>query len=259
MSDPQVEPVTLEVRDGVGIVSLANPPANAISAAVVDGLERAWTAVQDQGLRAMVLASANPKLFCAGADIRRFSEMTQDDTRELLAKMHRLLRAWETSGVVTIAAVNGLAFGGGCEIAMACDLRLAAPKATFGQPEVKLGIIPGFGGTQRLPRLIGHARALEMNLTGDPISAEEAARLGLVNRVVGEDEDLLEVALELATRLAAQAPLAVQQIKQVSGRADVEEGMVAEQQGFLAVFASDDATEGFDAFLAKRPAKWTGS
>ena len=259
MSDPQVEPVTLEVREDVGIAWLGNPPANAISGALVDALERVWEDVERQGLRAMVLASANPKLFCAGADIKAFTQMTDEQCRELLARMHRLLAAWEASGVVTIAAVNGLALGGGCEIAMACDVRLASSRATFGQPEIKLGIIPGFGGTQRLPRLVGHARALEMNLGGEAITAEDAARYGLANRVVGDDEDLLEAALELAGRFAAQAPLAVKQIKQVSGRADPEEGSAAEQQGFLAVFSSNDAKEGLAAFLEKRPAKWTAS
>ncbi len=140
-------------------------------------------------------------------------------------------------GIVTIAAVNGLAFGGGCELAMACDIRIAARSALFGQPEIKLGIIPGFGGTQRLPRLVGTNKALEMNLVGDPILAEEAFELGLVNRMV-EDHELLDTALTWARKLAGQAPLAVAQIKRVSAAGDLDEGIAAEKHGFATAFAS---------------------
>ena len=142
--------------------------------------------------------------------------MGRESGREHLEEIHALGRAWERSPVTTIAAVNGLAFGGGCEIAMACDVRLAARSASFGQPEINLGIIPGFGGTQRLPRLVGPAKALEMNLLGEPISAEEAFEYGLVNRVV-EDHELFDTALAWARKPAGQAPLAVEQIKRVSG------------------------------------------
>ena len=153
---------------------------------------------------------------------------------------HELLRSFGRSNVATIAAVNGLAFGGGCELAMACDVRIAAQSALFGQPEVKLGIIPGFGGTQRLPRLVGENKALEMNLVGDAIGAEEAYVFGLVNRVV-VDHELLDTALAWARKLAGQAPLAVGAIKEVSGRPDLDDGIEAEKAGFAAVFASEDA------------------
>ena len=135
---------------------------------------------------------------------------------------------------MTIAAVNGLALGGGCELAMACDVRLAAFSASFGQPEINLGIIPGFGGTQRLPRLVGPAKALEMNTTGEPISAEEAYEYGLVNRVVA-DHELFDTALEWARKFARQAPLALEQIKRVSHQGDLDEGIAAEKQGFASV------------------------
>jgi enoyl-CoA hydratase/3-hydroxyacyl-CoA dehydrogenase len=160
--------------------------------------------------------------------------------------------------VVTIAAVNGLAFGGGCELAMACDVRIAARSAIFGQPEIKLGIIPGFGGTQRLPRLVGTNKALEMNLVGDPILADEAFELGLANRVV-EDHELLDTALQWARKLAAQAPLAVAQIKAVSGAGDLDQGVEDEKRAFAAVFASGDAKEGISAFLGKRAPDFKGS
>jgi enoyl-CoA hydratase/3-hydroxyacyl-CoA dehydrogenase len=168
------------------------------------------------------------------------------------------MRSMEKSSTVTIAAVNSLAFGGGCELAMACDFRIAAESATFGQPEINLGIIPGFGGTQRLPRLVGTARALELNLTGDPISAAEAFEIGLVNRVV-PDHELHDVALAWARKLGGQAPLAVGAIKRTTaGDADLDEGIAAEKQAFGEIFGSEDAREGISAFLGKRKAAWKG-
>ena len=157
----------------------------------------------------------------------------------------------------TIAAVNSIAFGGGCELSMACDFRLAAESATFGQPEINLGIIPGFGGTQRLPRLVGEGKALEMNLTGDAISAAEAHRVGLANVVV-PDHELFDTAQNWARKLAGQAPLAVEQIKTVSAKGDLDQGIEAEKQGFAKVFTSEDAREGITAFLQKRRPNFKG-
>jgi enoyl-CoA hydratase/3-hydroxyacyl-CoA dehydrogenase len=168
-----------------------------------------------------------------------------------------LLRGFERSEIVTIAAVNALAYGGGCELAMGCDIRLAAFTATFGQPEISLGLIPGFGGTQRLPRLVGTAKALEMNLSGDPISADDAYESGLVNRLVA-DHELFDTTLAWARKLASQAPVAVGQIKQVSGNGDLDAGIEAEKDSFVQAFASEDAREGIGAFLQKRAPKFTG-
>jgi enoyl-CoA hydratase/3-hydroxyacyl-CoA dehydrogenase len=204
-----------------------------------------------------VIASANPMLYCAGADIKAFTKMDEAGGRELLDQGHALLRSFGTSGTVTIAAINGLALGGGCELAMACDVRIAADSAMFGQPEINLGIIPGFGGTQRLPRLVGPGKALEMNLVGDAIAAEEAYEFGLVNRVV-PDHELFDTALAWARKLAGQAPVAVERIKQVSHKADLDEGIEAEKQAFAEAFSSEDAREGISAFLAKRSPKWRG-
>jgi enoyl-CoA hydratase/3-hydroxyacyl-CoA dehydrogenase len=159
------------------------------------------------------------------------------------------------STIATIAAVNGLAYGGGCELAMSADIRIAARSAVFGQPEIKLGLIPGFGGTQRLPRLVGQGRALEFNLIGDPIPAASAEAYGLVNRVV-DDHALLETALNWAKKLAGQAPIAVQQIKTVSGQGDLDAGIAAEIGGFATAFGSEDAKEGISAFLGKRSPNW---
>jgi enoyl-CoA hydratase/3-hydroxyacyl-CoA dehydrogenase len=251
-------PVKLETRGDVAIAWLDNPPANSISPGVVEALRRTWDAVSSsRHIRALVFTSANPMLFCAGADIKAFTKMDAAGGKALLDHGHALLREMETSSVVTIAAVNALAFGGGCELAMACDFRIAAESAVFGQPEVNLGIIPGFGGTQRLPRLVGEARALELNLTGDPVGASEAYQIGLVTRVVA-DHELLDTALAWARKLAGQAPLAVGQIKRVSATADLDAGIEAEKQGFGAVFGSQDAREGISAFLQKRSPRFEG-
>jgi enoyl-CoA hydratase/3-hydroxyacyl-CoA dehydrogenase len=253
-------PVKLETRGEIAIAWLDRPPANSISPEVVQALQKLWDGVAGGGdVRALVFASANPMLFCAGADIKAFTQMDAAGGKELLDQMHGLLRTMESSSVATIAAVNAGAFGGGCELAMACDFRIAAESATFGQPEVNLGIIPGFGGTQRLPRLIGESRALEMNLIGDPISAFDAYEMGLANRVVA-DHELFDTALAWARKLAGQAPLAVEQIKRIGSHppGDLDAGIEAEKQGFATVFASADAREGISAFLQKRTAKFSG-
>jgi enoyl-CoA hydratase/3-hydroxyacyl-CoA dehydrogenase len=196
-------------------------------------------------------------VFCAGADIKAFTKMDEAGGRQLLDQMHALLREMESSSVATIAGVNAVAFGGGCELAMACDFRIAAESASFGQPEINLGIVPGFGGTQRLRRLIGEAKALEMNLTGAPISAEEAYELGLASRVV-PDHELLDTSLAWARKLAGQPPLAVEQIKKVRAEGDLDAGIEAEKQAFATVFGSEDAREGITAFLEKRTAHFKG-
>src|SRR5215208_1781302 len=166
----ETAPVKLDTRGEVAILWLDNPPANSLAPNVVEALEKAWRAIEGTDVRAMILASPNPALFCAGADIKAFTQLDEGGGRQLLSGAHELFRDWEKSRIMTIAAVNGLALGGGCEIAMACDVRLAGYSASFGQPEINLGIIPGFGGTQRLPRLVGAAKALEMNATGEAIS-----------------------------------------------------------------------------------------
>jgi enoyl-CoA hydratase/3-hydroxyacyl-CoA dehydrogenase len=254
---PGGETVKLETRGDVAIAWLANGLMNSVAPQVITDLRAVWEKVEGSGVRALVIASSNPLLFSAGADIKAFTAMDEAAGRELLESGHALLRSFEQSSVATIAAVNGLAFGGGCELAMACDVRVAAQSALFGQPEIKLGIIPGFGGTQRLPRLVGENKALEMNLLGDAIGAEEAYVFGLVNRVV-LDHELLDTALQWARRLAGQAPLAVGAIKEVSGRPDRDDGIEAEKAAFGAIFASEDAREGIGAFLGKRQPTWRG-
>ena len=205
-----------------------------------------------------IIASANPMLFCAGADIKAFTQMDAAAGKALLDAMHGLLRDMERSSIATIAAVNALAFGGGCELAMACDVRIAAESAIFGQPEINLGIIPGFGGTQRLPRLIGEAAGAGDEPDRRSDLGRDGRALGLVNRLV-PDHELFDTALAWARKLAGQAPLAIEQIKQVSAAGDLDAGIEAEKRGFATVFASEDAREGIAAFLRKRTPKFTGN
>jgi enoyl-CoA hydratase/3-hydroxyacyl-CoA dehydrogenase len=254
------EVVKIESRGGgVAIAWLANGQMNSIAPQVIEDLGKVWKQVKksEPPVRALVIASSNPFLFSAGADIKAFTSMDEEGGRALIDSAHALLREFESDGVATIAAVNGLAFGGGCELAMACDVRIAARSAIFGQPEIKLGIIPGFGGTQRLPRLVGENKALEMNLVGDPILAEEAFELGLINRMVA-DHELLDTALAWAHRLAGQAPIAMEQVKGVSAKGDIDDGIEAEKGGFATAFASADAQEGIAAFLGKRAPRFRG-
>jgi enoyl-CoA hydratase / 3-hydroxyacyl-CoA dehydrogenase len=270
------EVVKLETRgDGVAIAWLANGQMNSIAPSVIEDLGKVWAKVKQsasgaasndggsdgagssQPIRALVIASSNPFLYSAGADIKAFTSMDEAGGEQLIHEAHALFRELGSEGIATIAAVNGLAFGGGCELAMACDVRIAARSALFGQPEIKLGIIPGFGGTQRLPRLVGQSKALEMNLVGDPLPADEAYEFGLASAVV-DDHELLDTALAWARKLAGQAPIALEQIKRVSAAGDLDEGIEAEKRAFAAVFASADAKEGISAFLGKRAPHFEG-
>ena len=250
--------VKLDTRGEYAIAWLDNAPMNAVAPAVIEGLGKVWEAIEaDPEIKAMILASPNPALFSAGADIKAFTQMDEESGRALLDGAHDLLRSWERSRTMTIAAVNGLALGGGCELAMACDVRIAGFSATFGQPEINLGILPGFGGTQRLPRLVGPSKALEMNTTGEAISAEDAYEHGLVNRVV-QDHELFDTAVQWARKFARQAPLSLELIKQASHKGDLDEGIAAEKQAFATAFASEDAREGIGAFLGKRTPEFKG-
>jgi enoyl-CoA hydratase/3-hydroxyacyl-CoA dehydrogenase len=249
--------VLLETRGDVAIAWLNRPPANPLSPQTVRELIDLWESI-DGKVRALVIASSNIFTFSAGADIKEFTKMApESEGAELVEAAHRFMRGMEQSSTVTIAAVNSIAFGGGCELAMACDFRIAAESATFGQPEINLGIIPGFGGTQRLPRLVGEAKALEMNLTGDPIDAYEAHRVGLANQVV-PDHELFDTAVAWARKLAEGAPIAVEEIKKRSAAPSLEDGLRSEAEGFARAFGSEDAKEGISAFLTKRRPKFKG-
>jgi enoyl-CoA hydratase / 3-hydroxyacyl-CoA dehydrogenase len=251
--------VQLEKRGEVAIAWLANPPMNAISPSVIEDLGKVWEQVKaDDEVKAMVVYSSLPVVYSAGADIKAFTQMdTPEKGAELINNGHALLKDLGESQISTVAAVNAIAYGGGCELAMACDFRVAARSAVFGQPEINLGIIPGFGGTQRLPRLVGESKAKEMNLTGDAVLAPEARAIGLADDLV-PDEELLDVAILWARKLAGQAPLAVEQVKQVSNKGDLDQGIEAEKQAFAKVFLSEDGREGIAAFLQKRKPSWKG-
>src|SRR3954469_7279081 len=252
----QKETVLLEWREDVAILWLNRPPMNPLSPTVINELAETWKQV-DGKARAMIIASSNTFTFAAGADIKEFTRMDEETGRKMVEQAHSFMRGMEQSRTATIAAVNSIALGGGCEVAMACDFRIAAESATFGQPEINLGIIPGFGGTQRLARLVGEAKALEMNLIGEPISAAQAYELGLAHEVVA-DHELFDTAVAWARKLAGQAPVAVEQIKKVSAKGDLDEGIEAEKAGFVTAFSSEDAREGISAFLGKRRPKWSG-
>jgi enoyl-CoA hydratase / 3-hydroxyacyl-CoA dehydrogenase len=252
----QRETVLLETRGDIAIAWLNRPPANPLSPQAVRDLIDLWKSV-DGKARALILASSNIFTFSAGADIKEFGKSDAAEGAQLVEDAHRFMRGMEQSSTATIAAVNSIAFGGGCEIAMACDFRIAAESATFGQPEINLGIIPGFGGTQRLPRLVGESKALEMNLTGDPIDAYEAHRVGLANQVV-PDHELFDTALSWARKLSQQAPIAIEEIKKRSAQPDLDEGLRTEAEGFARALGSEDAREGISAFLTRRRPKFQG-
>lgn len=247
--------VRVEHRGPVTVASIAHPPANAISAAVIAGIREALErAVASDDCRVLVITGDGEQFFAAGADV---TELTALGGEGIVAGQD-LTTEIEGCRIPVIAAVNGIALGGGCEIALSCDLRVASSNARFGQPEIKLGIIPGWGGTQRLPRLIGRTAAMELLLTGDPIDAERALALGLVNAVVQPGE-LQDKVLELANRIASQAPLAVAAIKRATHAGidvPIHAALDAERGEFTRVFDTEDAREGVAAFLEKRPPTW---
>jgi enoyl-CoA hydratase/carnithine racemase len=253
------DPVRVDREGAVAVITIDHPPANAISRAVISGLRDAVAEIArpESGVRAAVLTGQGEKVFAAGADINEFQTVGLDN----IAAGQALTLEMERCPLPLIAAVNGIAFGGGCELAMACDLRIASSTARFGQPEINLGIIPGWGGTQRLPRLIGATRAMPLLLTGEPIDAATALAWGLVS-AVHEPGELLAAARTLAGKIAGKPPLAVRAIKRAvhSGAvaATVAEALELERLEFVAVFGSEDAKEGVTAFLAKRAPEWTG-
>ncbi|HTS89284.1 MAG TPA: enoyl-CoA hydratase-related protein [Gemmatimonadales bacterium] len=251
-----------QVQDGIATVTINRPEKlNALNDAVIADLGAAAAALEgDAGVRGALLTGAGPKAFVAGADI---SELVKQDPIEAKRRSlagQSVFRRFEALRKPVVAAVNGFCLGGGCELAMACHLRIASEDARFGQPEVKLGIGPGYGGTVRLPRLVGRGRALELLLTGEMIDAREAWRIGLVNRVVPR-ERLLEEATLLLRSILAQGPLAVQAILEaVDAGADVPlaQALLLEANYFGLLASTADMREGMHAFLEKRPPRFEG-
>jgi len=257
------ENILWKVEDRVGIATVNRPKAlNALDVKTLEELTEVVEAVRrDPEVRALVLTGAGDKAFVAGADIAAMSAMSPVQARRFADLGHRLGAALERLEIPTVAAVNGFALGGGCELAMACDLVYASEKAKFGQPEVNLGLIPGFGGTQRLTRRVGLMRAKEMVFTGDFYDALKAREMGLVLEVL-PPEKLLEHAVAQARKIADKGPVAVAQAKralEIGSGADLHVATELEIQAFAVCFGTADAREGMKAFLEKRPAAFKGS
>ena len=255
------ETLLLDVSDRIATITINRPDKrNALNAVVrreiVEALDRLRP---DDAVRVVILTGAGEKAFVAGADIGEFAERTPLQQREAM-QGRRVFDEVAAFPKPTIAMINGFALGGGCELALACDMRIAAPSARFGQPEIRLGLIPGGGGTQRLPRLIGAGRALRLILTGDLIDAAEAYRIGLVD-VLAEDGALHERTLEIARAMAAHSPVALRLAKSAVAaalEAPLSAGLAHERELFITAFGSDDRAEGVTAFLEKRTPEFTG-
>ncbi len=249
-----------EVNDGIAVVTLNRPKAlNALNSETISELDSVFTEVSGRkDIKILILTGSGEKAFVAGADIAEMSKFTAAEGREMAVKAHRALATLESMPQVVIAAINGYALGGGCELSMACDIRIAADSAKFGQPEVNLGIIPGFGGTQRLTRLVGRGRAMELIFTTDMIDAAEAYRIGLVNKIVPKAE-LMDSCMQMAKKIMSKGMYGVSLAKSaINFGADIDmqaaTRMEADLFGFC--FSTDDQKEGMKAFLEKRPANF---
>ncbi|HEX6772363.1 MAG TPA: enoyl-CoA hydratase-related protein [Acidobacteriaceae bacterium] len=256
------ETLLLERSDSFAVVTLNRPKVmNALNRALFAELDDAFTALaKETAVRAVILTGAGEKAFAAGADIGELATLSAAEGHDLARRGQEVFRKIETCGKPVIAAIQGFALGGGCELAMACTLRIASERARLGQPEVKLGLLPGYGGTQRLPRLVGRSAALKLLLTGDMVGAEGAFRIGLVDEVVSA-EALMSRAETLARAIAQQAPLAVSgclRAVDVGYDLPLEAGLELEASLFGLACATEDRAEGTRAFLEKRSPAWKG-
>jgi enoyl-CoA hydratase len=248
--------MSLEQDGPLAIVTLSNPPMNVLHPQMVAELDDCFTALaSDPAVVVAIITGQGERAFCAGFDIKEFPNMMAPGGAEALAtKLHQGLSKIAHLGKPTIAAINGFALGGGLEVAMACDLRIVAANAQLGQPEIKLGLFPGAGGTQRLPRLVGAAIAKELMYIGDPIDANEAHRIGLANRVVPAGE-ALDAARDMGRTIASRAGVALRYIQQAVNRGlntTLEEGLQIEADLFAKIFQTEDVREGVEAFINKR-------
>ena len=254
--------ITTERHDAVALVTIDNPPMNALSAALLEELEAEVEALDsDDEVRAIVLRGGGERAFVAGADIKEFPALRESAAEGGSARgIQRVGQRMDAAHTPFVAAIRGFCLGGGLELAMCCDVRVCSDDAQLGQPEIKLGLIPGGGGTQRLPRLVGIGRAMFLNLTGDFVDAETAYAWGLVERVVPAGE-LEEEALALAGRIASQSPHAVAVLRELARTTrdlPLEEGLRREADGFVRCLRSDDGAEGVAAFIEKRAPRFTG-
>ena len=254
--------ILFEKKNAIAYVTVNRPKVlNALNMATMEELRAAFHDIKnDAGVRVVILTGAGEKAFIAGADIGELAQHNAVSAKEYTHRGQSVLNLIENLGKPVIACINGFALGGGCEIAMACTMRLASENAKLGQPEVKLGIIPGYGGTQRLPRLVGKGIAMQLLLTGEMISAQEAHRIGLVNEVVISAE-LIPRAEAIAQKIIANAPLAVQYTMEAVNKGmetPLAEGLYLEAVLFGVACSSEDKKEGTSAFLEKRPAQFKG-
>jgi enoyl-CoA hydratase/carnithine racemase len=253
--------ISVDATEGVATILLQRPPMNALCLQMQREIKDAAEEIAARSDIGAVVLYGGPKVFAAGADIKEMSGMTYQDMLRASVGLQDAFTAVARIPQPTIAAVTGYALGGGCELALCCDMRIAADDAKLGQPEILLGIIPGAGGTQRLPRLVGVSRAKELVLTGRHVDAAEALSMGLVNRVVPADE-VYSTALELAQRLAKGPALALRAAKEAIDRGldtDLDTGLDIERVRFASLFATDDQKIGMAAFVEKRPADFTGN
>lgn len=254
--------ITTRHTNNMLIVTVSRPESlNALNSDVLNGLDKIMQeAYQNDSIRGIILTGEGDKAFVAGADIKELSALNKEQAFALAQKGQKLFKQIENFPKPVVAAVNGFALGGGCELAMACHMRIATENAKFGQPEVNLGIIPGYGGTQRLTQLVGRGKALELIMTADFISAQEAKAIGLINHVVANGEELMDLAIKMMTKILSKSPVAIEHvIKAVNAGFNGEkEGYQAEAESFAACAASDDFKEGTHAFLEKRKADFKG-
>jgi enoyl-CoA hydratase len=256
--------LTVAIDERIATLTVNRPDKlNALNAATIGELGAAIDDLRERPDVAGIILTGAGRAFVAGADIGELASQTPDAARARALRGQAIFRRFETSPKPVIAAVNGFALGGGCELALACHVRIASEAAKFGQPEVKLGLIPGYGGTQRLPRLVGRGRALQLLLTGEIIDAAEAFRLGLVNRVVAAGEgELLGAARAMMRQMLANGPLALAACIDVTGRGldmTLDDGLALEAGQFGILAGTSDMTEGTRAFLEKRPPQFKGA
>jgi enoyl-CoA hydratase len=255
-----VKNLNTHLDQGILTITISRPEA--LNALNLDTLSELAEKIQEsyQGVNGIIITGKGDKAFVAGADIKELSELSKEQAFALAQKGQRLFKLIEDFPKPVIAAVNGFALGGGCELAMACHIRLASENAKFGQPEVNLGIIPGYGGTQRLTQLVGRGKALELILTGDMITAQEAKSLGLVNHVVANNEELMALANKIMNKILAKGPVAVTNvIKSVNAGYGFENaGYEAEAKYFAECATTEDFKEGTSAFIEKRKANFSG-
>lgn len=255
--------VKVRAEEQIAVITLDNPPVNALNLKVLGELEEAvGEAEKNPEIRGVIITGAGTNAFCAGADVKMIHQAKPEEAASIVREGQRVFNRVENLSKVVVAAINGLTLGGGCELAMACDIRIASDRARFGQPEVALGLIPAWGGTQRLPRIVGKGKAKELIFTGQIISAQEAYRIGLVNKIVPDGEEL-RASIDMLRLIGTKvAPLAVRAAKKAINegltKPSLEEALKVEVEALIEVAKTEDLREGLEAFLQKRPPKYQG-